>query len=175
MVSRKAFRSRRRVGARRRENRITDQLSRSMGSPGRSSTCNCVAFSAVLRGRGVARSRQYQPDLFPARFLRCRPASFYGRRDTEIFKLFACLQRRCKPSRPQPASRPRFRWIFRITIFRSNCAARAASCPFAARTIRSKAIQFAELILNGPAFLDHLGIKGGSDLVFELRQLVDRH
>lgn len=72
------------------------------------------------------------PDLFPACFFRCRPAPFYRCRDTEIFKFFACLQRCCKPSRSQPAPRPRFRWIIRIAIFRGDYAARAASNSFAA-------------------------------------------
>jgi hypothetical protein len=31
------------------------------------------------------------------------------------------------------------------------------------------------LVLNCPTFPDHLGIKGGGDLLSELRQLVDRH
>jgi len=86
-----------------------------------------------------------------------------------MFKLFACLQRRSKPSRFQPASRPRFRRVFRVAVFWGDWTSRAASTSFAARSTRSDAIQFAKLILNGPAFLDHLDIKRGDDLVFELR------
>jgi hypothetical protein len=113
--------------------------------------------------------------LLPARFLRCSPARFYGRRDAEIFKLFACLQRRGKPSGFETSTSPRFGWIVRIAIFRGNCTLRTASNSVAARSTGSEAIQLAKLFLNGPAFLDHFGTKGGGDLLFKLRQLVERH
>jgi hypothetical protein len=100
--------------------------------------------SRLLARRATAaeapHGQQCQPDLFPARFLPCRPAPFYGRRDTEIFKLFACLQRRCKPSRLQPASRPRFLWIVRIAIFRRHRTPQTASNSIAVRSTRSEAI-----------------------------------
>jgi hypothetical protein len=115
------------------------------------------------------------PTLFPARFLRCRPTPLYGRCDTEIFKSFACLQRRRKPSRLQSAPRPRFRWIVRVAIFRGNCPPRTTSNSIVARSAGSEAIQPAKSVLNGPAFLDHFGTKGGGDLLFKLRQLVERH
>jgi hypothetical protein len=113
--------------------------------------------------------------LFLAHFLRCRPARFYGRRDAEIFKLFACRQRRGKPSRLETSTSPRFGWIVRIAIFRGNRTLRTASNSVAARSTRSEAIQPAKLFVNGPAFLDHFGTKGGGDLLFKLRQLVERH
>jgi hypothetical protein len=53
---------------------------------------NCVAVSAVApAARAPHGDGNVSPTLFPARFLRCRPAPFYGRRDTEIFELFARL------------------------------------------------------------------------------------
>jgi hypothetical protein len=97
----------------------------------------------ILQGSG-ARGRRIETampaHLFAASFLRCCPAPFYGHRDAQIFELFAGLQRSREPSRLQPASRPRFRWIVRIAIFRGNCAPRAASNSFAARSIGSKSI-----------------------------------
>jgi hypothetical protein len=58
--------------------------------------------------------------LFLASFLGGCSQLFHGGTDTEIFKIFACLQRRCKPSRFQPASRPRFRRVFWIAVFWGN-------------------------------------------------------
>lgn len=91
--------------------------------------------------------------------------------DAEMFKLLARLQRRCKPSRFQPASRPRFRGIFRITVFRSDWAPRAASNSFDAQSICRKTLQLAEFDLKCSALLDYSGAESGIDLLSKLDNL----
>jgi hypothetical protein len=107
--------------------------------------------------------------LLPARFLGCCPASSYGRSDAELFKLFAGFQRRRKPPRLQPTPRPRFRWVLRIAIFWGDCTPWAASNSFAVHSTHSDAIQFAELLLDGPALLSDFSAEDGIDLLSELR------
>src|SRR5262245_33068659 len=80
-----------------------------------------------LEGILVVGSRfRPQDQLFPDGFLGHLDL-FPESSDAEVFELFTRLQRRCKPSRFQPASRPRLRRICRITVFRGNWASCAAS------------------------------------------------
>src|SRR5216684_2135036 len=89
-----------------------------------------VTASLILVVGIVATIPPTTPDLFPANFLGRHTHLLLGSRDAEMLKLLAGLQRRCKPSRFQPASRPSFRGICRVTVFRSNRARSPPRPPF---------------------------------------------
>src|SRR5260370_41437601 len=78
---------------------------------------------------GLIASRPRRCGLFLASFLRHLDL-FSGGSDAEMFELFARLQGRCQPSWFQPASRPRLPGICRVTVFRGDLAAYAASSSF---------------------------------------------
>src|SRR6266853_1132045 len=106
--------------------------------------------------------------LFPASFLGCCPDLFCRGSEAEILKLLTRLQCCCKPSWFQSASRPRFRGIFRITVFRSDWAPCTTANSFCAQSPSCKTLKFAEFALKGPALLDYLGTEGRIDLFSKL-------
>jgi hypothetical protein len=119
--------------------------------------CRVSRSGKVTRWRVEPRKQDRRPPL-PGRFaalgeLRGVPRLFALRRlaafsDEEIVQLLAGLDRSGEPSRPQAATGPRLRGIFRIAIFRRDRSTTAASSSFAsampikARQLRKLALEF---------------------------------
>jgi hypothetical protein len=85
--------------------------------------------------------------------------------DAEILQLLAGLELRGEPARLQPTSRPGFRGVLGVAVFRGNGAPQATAGALRARSVQGKTVQLVEPALHRATFFGDFRIEDGVNLI----------